>query len=155
MAYYFFGCCFLHTLTSILKYAILPQAPDYHEFISNPMDFSTMRQKLEDYEYLNFDMFEDDFNLMIQNCMSFNHEDTIYYRAAVRMRTQCKPILKGARKRIKQACIDPQTGIHAELPQSSTTDETSAADGMMNVLFSPDKFEAMNYSLQTLSLRNY
>ena len=95
------------------------------------MDISTMRQKLSDYEYMNFDQLEDDFNLMIQNCLDFNHEDTIYYRAAIRMRTQCKYILKSARKRINQACIDPQTGIHAELPQSSTTDENPTGDGML------------------------
>ena len=88
-----------------------------------------MRQKLADYEYMNFEQFEADFNLMIQNCLSFNHEDTLYYRAALRMRTQCKTILKTAHKRIKQACIDPQTGIHAEQPQPAAADETTPEEG--------------------------
>lgn len=75
-----------------------------------------MRQKLSDYEYLNFDLFERDFKTIIQNCLDFNKDDTIYYRAAVRMRAQCKPIIHSAKKRIKQAGIDPLTGMHMEKP---------------------------------------
>ena len=81
------------------------------------MDFSTMRQKLADYEYVNFDLFESDFNLIIRNCLDFNQEDTVFYRAALRMRSHCRPILKLARKRIRQAGIDPETGMHMAKPQ--------------------------------------
>ena len=81
------------------------------------MDFSTMRQKLADYEYVNFDLFESDFNLIIRNCLDFNQEDTVFYRAALRMRAHCRPILKLARKRIRQAGIDPETGMHMAKPQ--------------------------------------
>lgn len=91
-----------------------------------------MRQKLTDYEYLNFDLFEVDFNLIIQNCLSFNQEDTIYYRTALRMRTQCKPIIKAARKRIKQAGIDPQTGMHMEKPPVVCNGEDRTAGGLLS-----------------------
>lgn len=71
---------------------------------------------------------------MIQNCLSFNHDGTLYYRAALRMRTQCKPILKAAHKRIKQACIDPETGIHAEQPQPAAAEDTTPEEGLSTIL---------------------
>ena len=92
------------------------------------MDFSTMRQKLADYEYLTFDMFENDFRLIVQNCLDFNKEDTVYYRTAIRMRSQCKYILKATKKRIKQAGIDPETGMHMEKPRISSTDPLSPTE---------------------------
>ena len=99
------------------------------------MDFSTMRMKLAEYEYMNFEQFETDFNLMIANCLSFNGEGTLYYRAALRMRTQCKVILKAAHKRIKQACIDPQTGIHSEQPQPQAAKDTTPEEGKIMVIY--------------------
>jgi len=119
--------------TGIFGEPVKPEdAPDYHEFVPNPMDFQTMRHKLTDYEYLNFDLFEVDFNLIIQNCLSFNQEDTIYYRTALRMRAQCKPIIKAARKRIKQAGIDPQTGMHMEKPPVVCNGEERTAGDLLS-----------------------
>ena len=69
----------------IISYFLI-QAPDYLEFIAKPMDFSTMQQKLDNYEYLNVDLFEADFNLMIQNCMDFNTDETMYYKTAIKVR---------------------------------------------------------------------
>nr|XP_047122715.1 bromodomain-containing protein 1 isoform X2 [Hydra vulgaris] len=103
------------------------QAPDYHEFIKNPMDFSTMQQKLSDYEYMSFDDFEADFNLIIKNCMDFNNEDTKYYRSAMRLRKECQPILKAAKLRINQAGIDQKTGMHMDHPLPLTSPEREKA----------------------------
>lgn len=47
-----------------------------------------MKQNLEAYRYLNFDDFEEDFNLIVSNCLKYNAKDTIFYRAAVRLREQ-------------------------------------------------------------------
>ena len=95
------------------------------------MDFSTMRQKLADYEYMAFEQFESDFYLLIQNCLDFNQDDTVYYRAALRLRTQCKPIIKAAKKRVKQAGIDPSTGLHMERPPNIIAGDPIAEDGML------------------------
>ncbi|KAK6969602.1 Bromodomain-containing protein [Favolaschia claudopus] len=46
--------------------------PTYPEVVTNPMDLSTMRQKLGDQEYLNASMFHDDFKLIMRNCFAFN-----------------------------------------------------------------------------------
>jgi Bromodomain len=41
------------------------------------MDFSTMKQKLEDCEYSDVDDLEADFNLMLSNCMAYNSKETV------------------------------------------------------------------------------
>ncbi|XP_064111605.1 bromodomain-containing protein 7-like isoform X1 [Macrobrachium nipponense] len=60
-------------------------APGYSSIISQPMDFSTMRQKIDDNEYSNLKEFISDFELMCNNCMTYNQLDTIYYKAAKKL----------------------------------------------------------------------
>lgn len=43
------------------------------------MDFSTMKQKLEDCEYTDVDDLEADFNLMLSNCMAYNSKETVCF----------------------------------------------------------------------------
>lgn len=52
------------------------------------MDFSTMRNKISEQKYKTMDDFEADFDLVIKNCLSYNAKDTVFYRAAVKMRDQ-------------------------------------------------------------------
>nr|CCA18079.1 conserved hypothetical protein [Albugo laibachii Nc14] len=59
--------------------------PNYRKTIQNPMDLSTMRGKAEGGDYQSAKSFRDDFNLMIQNCLSFNPETTIYYKEGKRI----------------------------------------------------------------------
>ncbi|KAG0147815.1 hypothetical protein CROQUDRAFT_655590 [Cronartium quercuum f. sp. fusiforme G11] len=51
-------------------------APDYFNIISNPMDFKTMSDKLEMGQYPDREAFRDDFNLVIQNCKTYNLADS-------------------------------------------------------------------------------
>ena len=60
-------------------------APGYSQIISNPMDFSTIKQKIDDNNYQNLNEFIDDFKLMCNNAMTYNHQDTIYYKAAKKL----------------------------------------------------------------------
>uniref|UniRef100_A0A8D2MPW2 Bromodomain and PHD finger containing 3 n=1 Tax=Zonotrichia albicollis TaxID=44394 RepID=A0A8D2MPW2_ZONAL len=94
----------------------LNEVPDYLEFISNPMDFSTMRRKLESHLYRTLDEFEEDFNLIVANCMRYNAKDTIFHRAAVRLRDLGGAILRHARRQADSIGFDPGVGIH--LPES-------------------------------------
>lgn len=50
------------------------------------MDFGTMRSKLEAHQYTKLSDFEKDLQLVWNNAMLYNQKDTIYYRAAVRIR---------------------------------------------------------------------
>ncbi|XP_023015201.1 bromodomain containing 7/9 isoform X2 [Leptinotarsa decemlineata] len=60
-------------------------APGYSTIISNPMDFSTMRQKIEENQYSNLDEFVNDFKLICNNAMKYNHVETVYYKASKKM----------------------------------------------------------------------
>jgi len=55
-------------------------APGYSSIISHPMDFSSMRMKLADYDSLA--LFRTDFELICRNAMTYNTVDTIYYKSA-------------------------------------------------------------------------
>ncbi|KAK8460301.1 hypothetical protein SEVIR_2G310000v4 [Setaria viridis] len=58
------------------------ELPDYHDIIKHPMDFSTIRKKLDKGAYSNLEQFEDDVFLISSNAMCYNSPDTIYYRQA-------------------------------------------------------------------------
>ncbi|XP_048509938.1 bromodomain-containing protein 7 [Athalia rosae] len=60
-------------------------APGYSQIITNPMDFSTIKQKIDDCNYQNLNEFIIDFKLMCNNAMTYNHQDTIYYKAAKKL----------------------------------------------------------------------
>ncbi|KAK0049500.1 BRCA2-interacting transcriptional repressor EMSY isoform X2 [Biomphalaria pfeifferi] len=51
-------------------------APDYYTVIQNPMDFSTMRKKLETGQYSSFEEFQADMELIQTNCYLYNSEGT-------------------------------------------------------------------------------
>lgn len=56
------------------------------------MDFTTMRKRVEGHQYKTIEDFEVDFDLLVNNCMVYNAKDTMFYRAAVRMREQVRTI---------------------------------------------------------------
>lgn len=66
----------------------ITQVPDYLEYIDKPMDFETMRKNIDNHKYRTMDEFETDFELIIKNCMKYNAKDTVFYRAATRLRDQ-------------------------------------------------------------------
>ncbi|XP_040264449.1 peregrin isoform X4 [Bufo bufo] len=90
----------------------LYEVPDYLEHVKKPMDFQTMKANLEALCYQNFDRFEDDFNLIVNNCIKYNSKDTIFYRAAVRLREQGAAIIRQARRQAEKIGIDFETGMH-------------------------------------------
>lgn len=87
------------------------EVPDYKDVVTHPMDLGTMRTKLRDGKYQSLDDMENDFNLMIQNCLAYNNKDTIFYRAGIRMRDQCGPLFKSVRKELIRSGIieEPQS----------------------------------------------
>lgn len=60
-------------------------APGYSIIIKNPMDLSTMKEKIDSNEYTNIMEYRDDLILMCENCMTYNKPDTIYYQSAKKM----------------------------------------------------------------------
>lgn len=58
---------------------------DYYDVIKEPMDLSTMEQKLENDDYESFDQFLYDCKLIFNNCRSYNAETTTYYKNATKL----------------------------------------------------------------------
>jgi hypothetical protein len=56
--------------------------PEYYEEIENPMDYGTMREKLERGEYRSAQAMQKDFILVMQNCLKFNEKDSDIVREA-------------------------------------------------------------------------
>ncbi|XP_074798498.1 bromodomain-containing protein 1 isoform X5 [Natator depressus] len=90
----------------------LKEVPDYLDHIKHPMDLSTMRKRLDSQGYKNLNEFEEDFNLIIDNCMKYNAKDTIFYRAAVRLRDQGGVVLRQARRDAEGIGYNNETGMH-------------------------------------------
>ncbi|XP_072947910.1 bromodomain-containing protein 7 isoform X3 [Epargyreus clarus] len=60
-------------------------APGYSTIIKRPMDFSTMKQKIDDNEYKSLNCFISDFKVMCNNAMKYNKPGTVYHKAARRL----------------------------------------------------------------------
>ncbi|XP_038705116.1 uncharacterized protein LOC120000988 isoform X2 [Tripterygium wilfordii] len=58
------------------------ELPDYHDIVDHPMDFSTVRKKLDGGAYSYLEQFEKDICLICSNAMEYNAPDTIYFRQA-------------------------------------------------------------------------
>ncbi|XP_078200049.1 bromodomain-containing protein 1 isoform X6 [Callithrix jacchus] len=86
--------------------------PDYLDHIKHPMDFATMRKRLEAQGYKNLHEFEEDFDLIIANCMKYNARDTVFYRAAVRLRDQGGVVLRQARREVDSIGLEEASGMH-------------------------------------------
>lgn len=86
------------------------------EFISQPMDFSTMHSKLEKHSYQSVADLEADFNLMVSNCLLYNAKDTVFHRAALRLRDLGGAVLRHAQRQATNTGLDMDTGML--LPES-------------------------------------
>ncbi|XP_072750012.1 bromodomain adjacent to zinc finger domain protein 1A isoform X1 [Anoplolepis gracilipes] len=66
------------------------EVPDYHDIISNPMDFGTIKYKLGNGDYETLDQFFSDCQLIFENCRLYNKEhSSVYnyvYSAGTRLR---------------------------------------------------------------------
>lgn len=58
------------------------ELPDYHEIIEHPMDFGTVRSKLDKGLYSNLEELEADVILICSNAMQYNPSDTVFFRQA-------------------------------------------------------------------------
>lgn len=75
-------------------------APGYSRIIHNPMDFSTIRMKIEEGRYDTLSKFRSDFSLICTNCMLYNMPDTVYHKAAKKLLQQGQRILSPERLRL-------------------------------------------------------
>lgn len=57
-------------------------APDYYQVILNPIDICSMKAKNARKEYASLSELRKDFDLMFENCVFYNGEDSVYSTAA-------------------------------------------------------------------------
>lgn len=79
------------------------EVADYLDVIKQPIDLGTMRQKLKQGCYNSLENLEDDFELMIRNCLTYNNKETIFYRAGMRMKDSGGIIFRAARRELERA----------------------------------------------------
>lgn len=60
-------------------------APGYSELIDRPMDFSTIRKKINQNNYSSVNEFKEDFKLMTDNCCKYNRPDTVFYEVGKKL----------------------------------------------------------------------
>jgi len=60
---------------------------DYYDIVKNPMDFTTIKEKLSNFDYTNLDEFKNDVNLVFDNCILYNGEND-YGNSAHKMRSE-------------------------------------------------------------------
>jgi len=63
------------------------EAPRYHDVIKTPMDFSSIRQKLTELQYSDWDDFKYDLNLVWRNAKDFNPPTSKVYKVASALQT--------------------------------------------------------------------
>lgn len=64
--------------------------PEYPEIIKNPMDLGTIKEKLENDEYSDINQIVNDFDLIWENCFTFNKVGSDIYKSA----QYCKKLFK-------------------------------------------------------------
>lgn len=86
------------------------EVPDYHDIISNPMDFGTIKYKLGNGDYETLDKFFSDCQLVFENCGLYNKEHSTVYNAGMRLR-------KFFEKRCKELGLNFDEALFQEEPK--------------------------------------
>ncbi|CAF3938069.1 unnamed protein product, partial [Rotaria magnacalcarata] len=100
------------------------EVPTYYKFITHPMDFLTMKKKVDQDEYTSLDHFENDFGLIVKNCHFFNEAKSPFYKAATKLRDKGLNLLKQARRVYETTGYDLKTG---QLKEESNADDLDYA----------------------------
>uniref|UniRef100_A0A803VQB5 Bromodomain containing 7 n=1 Tax=Ficedula albicollis TaxID=59894 RepID=A0A803VQB5_FICAL len=111
-------------------------APGYSMIIKNPMDFSTMKEKIKNNGYQSIEELKDNFKLMCNNAMIYNKPDTIYYKAAKKLLHSGMKILSQERIQSLKQSIEFMADLQktrkqkdkAELQQTGEEENGSGKD---------------------------
>ncbi|KAI3507163.1 hypothetical protein L1887_21988 [Cichorium endivia] len=84
------------------------ELPDYHEIVKHPMDFGTVKSKLDDGIYSNLNELEADVLLICSNAMKYNSSDTIYFRQARTIQELAKRDFRNLRQEGEDGELQPK-----------------------------------------------
>ncbi|KAF9110567.1 pre-mRNA-splicing factor prp46 [Mortierella sp. AM989] len=103
--------------------------PDYATVIKNPMDFSTMRAKVERNFYPNIDEFLKDFQLVCDNARLYNSKDTLYWKQADKLWEWGSKAIERERKSV----LDKDEELLRAVKDEETVDVGGMGDYSNNV----------------------
>ncbi|XP_061525109.1 bromodomain-containing protein 7 isoform X2 [Phycodurus eques] len=86
-------------------------APGYSIIIKQPMDFSTMKEKVKKQSYVTLDELKADFRTMCENAMVHNKPETIYHKAARKLLHSGMKILNKERLESLKQSIEFMSGL--------------------------------------------
>ncbi|XP_076889887.1 uncharacterized protein LOC143540793 [Bidens hawaiensis] len=84
------------------------ELPDYHEIIEQPMDFGTIRSKLDKGLYSNLEELEADVYLLCSNAMEYNSSDTVFFRQARSIQELAKRDFENLRQEGEDGELQPK-----------------------------------------------
>ncbi|KAJ7156890.1 bromodomain and PHD finger-containing protein 3 [Mycena crocata] len=67
--------------------------PDYFDIVQNPMSWSNIESKLDNYQYWDIQSFKNDIHLVLNNAVLYNKEGTAFHRTALRILATAQPVL--------------------------------------------------------------
>ena len=95
-------------------------APGYSEYIKSPMDFSTMKKKLDAGKYTTLDIFDYDIKVIFDNCIIYNGADSVYGKLAHSLYQKWKNKMKDLAEKEKStggAAVSTDSVVVAEDPE--------------------------------------
>ena len=106
--------------------------PSYYEDIKEPMCFKEMQARLKNLKYKQLDEFERDLNLIVSNCLQFNLKNSVYYKAALKLKDTAGGLFKKARE-IYSTCFDePGSDLISQLDKMDVEMSDAAAQNENN-----------------------
>ena len=86
------------------------QVPDYDEVVKEPIDISTVKLKLDNFDYSDVDLFMKDIDKIWENAKCYNKEESVYTRAANRMEKFTEVLFNWLEQKSKEMNVDTKTG---------------------------------------------
>jgi bromodomain-containing protein 7/9 len=84
------------------------ELPDYHDIIEHPMDFGTVRKKLDKGVYSNLEQLEADVLLICSNAMQYNPPNTVFFRQAKSIQELAKRDFENLRQEGEDGELQPK-----------------------------------------------
>ncbi|KAG6438212.1 hypothetical protein SASPL_103149 [Salvia splendens] len=106
----------------------IEELPDYFDVIDKPMDFGTVRKKLDRGAYKKLEELEADVFLICSNAMLYNAPDTVYYRQAHSMQEIAKRDFENLRHEGDNVQPQPKVVRRGRPPSNKSSLKTSPLD---------------------------
>lgn len=116
----------------------LEDAPDYLDVITHPMDWSTIRSRIDSYAYENSTAFVADVKLVCSNAMQYNAPDTPFHKSAQRILKQAAPILDELQPSSLEPTVAATRALRAPPPPPAGTLVGAAGDDTVDAFLEPN-----------------